>query len=92
MNKEDLRELENDIEEALDGMDYEIPYDTESYIETKDGVRYGICEVTFDVTSFDDSIPDNWDEDAENVVADVVREWGGSYYWEDHSIIVSVRS
>ena len=85
MNKEDLRELENDIEEALDGMDYEIPYDTESYIETKDGVRYGICEVTFDVTSFDD-------EDAENVVADAVREWGGSYYWEDHSIIVSVRS
>ena len=70
MNKEDLRELENDIEEALDGMDYEIPYDTESYIETKDGV----------------------DEDAENVVADAVREWGGSYYWEDHSIIVSVRS
>ena len=90
MTKSELNELEKDIEEALDELDYDIPYETDSYIEIQDGVKYGICEVEFDVSNFDDAIPDNWDEDAEDAIADVVRDWDGSYYWDDHTIIVSV--
>lgn len=90
MNEEELEELENDVEEALDDLDFEIPYETDSYFETNDGKRYGICEVEFDISDFDDSIPDDWDEEVEDAISDVVEEWCGIYYWEDHTIIVSV--
>lgn len=90
MTKKIIQELENDIKKALDELDYEIPYGIISYTETDNGVKYGICEVEFNLSEFDDSIPDDWDEIADDAIGDVVKNWGGKYAFESYRAIISI--
>lgn len=92
MTQKELNELEEEIEKALDNLDYDLSYSIDSRFE-KDyysGGRYAIVEVEFDYDDMDDDTPDDWDDDVEDAISSVMNNWGGSCEWDDNSIVCSV--
>ena len=80
-----IEELENALENALndiDGISFSI--DSE---ENEDGLSF---EIDFDYDDFDGNEDDNWDEQVEAAVEDVIEEYGGSYYWDDCTILYTI--
>lgn len=88
MNKHDRRELENDIEEALDGLDFDIDYSINIYHD------FGttVADIEFDIydDDDDDDLPDDWDEQVEDVIGGVANDWGGYISWEDWTLSISI--
>ncbi|MCQ2340124.1 MAG: hypothetical protein MJZ79_05015 [Paludibacteraceae bacterium] len=82
----DFDELISDIDDALDDLDYGISWNTNVY----ESNGFAVCEISFDYDDFDDDVPDYWDEEVEDELEDVISDWGGSYYWEDNTIIYSI--
>ena len=83
MKRSLVEEFENDIENALENLDYEIPFDIDSYITTDPYTdsKVGVVEVEFDYDEMDDCVPDSWDEDVEDAIDEAMNEW-----WRKRSI------
>ncbi|MDM8251662.1 hypothetical protein QUW55_08605 [Phocaeicola barnesiae] len=94
MKRSLVEEFENDIENALENLDYEIPFDIDSYITTDPYTdsKVGVVEVEFDYDEMDDCVPDSWDEDVEDAIDEAMNEWEGNYSWEDNKIICTIWS
>ena len=87
-----LEEFENDIEEALDSLEYDLPYEINSYFTTDpySGDEVGVVEVEFDYEEMDDCVPESWGEDVEEAIDEAMADWEGNYNWEDNKIICSI--
>lgn len=79
-----IDEIEDALDNALDEIDG-ISYSIDSEEE-----QQGLCfEIEFDYDDFDDADED-WDKQVEDAVSDVISEYGGSYEWDDNTIIYTI--
>lgn len=86
MTEQDRQELADDIEQRLDEeLDFDLDYEINHYHE------YGtsIVDVDIDISDTEDW-PDDWDEQVESIIGEVVYDWGGWYSWEGWCISVSI--
>lgn len=79
-----IKEIKDSLNEALkkvDGISYSIKSKKE---------KQGLCfEIEFDYDHLDDADED-WDKQVEDAVSDVISEYGGSYEWDDNTIIYTI--
>lgn len=80
-----IEDIENALDNELSCIDG-ICYNIESEEEDED---YSF-EIEFLYDEFDNSANDDWDEQAEDAIENVIDEYGGLYYWEDNVIIYSI--
>lgn len=87
-----LEEFENDIENALEDLDYDLPYGIDSYItiDPYTDNKVGVVEVEFNYEELDDYVPDSWNEDVEEAIDEAMNEWEGNYSWEENKIICTI--
>lgn len=86
MTNKERQELVEDIEQRLDEeLDFELEYVTDDYHEE----TTSIVDVDIDITNCGDW-PDNWDAQVEDIIAEVVDDWGGWYSWSGWCISVSI--
>ena len=84
MNKHDRRELKNDIEDALDELDFVDDYSIDIYHAL--GTTVADIECDYD----DEEFQEDWDEKVEDVIGEVANDWGGYISWEDRTISISI--
>ncbi len=100
MNRHDRKELENDIDEALDELEFDIDYSVNIYhelgttiadIDLSDNL-YDDDDDDDDDNSYDDDddLPDDWDEKVEDAIRDVAFGWGGFISWNDWTLSISI--
>lgn len=86
MTKQERQELVDDIEQRLeDELEFELEYEIDDYHEN----GTSIVDVDIDTSNTEDW-PDNWDEQVEDVISEVVGDWGGWYSWDGWCISVSI--
>ena len=70
-----LEEFENDIEEALDSLEYDLPYEINSYFTSDpySGDEVGVVEVEFDYEEMDNCVPELWGEDVEEAIDEAME-------------------
>lgn len=83
MNNHERRELKNDIDKALDELDFEISYKVNS--------NHKQDTTVFDIEFiFDSNFPDDWDKDVEDAISEVARNKGGWTSWDDWILCLSI--
>ena len=86
MTKSERKELAADIEQRLDSeLDFDFQYSLEHY---HDG-DVSIVDVEADISCSGDW-PDDWNEQVDDIMSDVVSDWGGWYSWDDHCVSISI--
>lgn len=92
MDFETINEIESDIENALDNLEYDLSYEIEHYTTTQpySDDKCVVFEVTFDIDNNDKSLPDDWDDDVEDAIDDVCDDWGGSHDWDGKTISICI--
>lgn len=81
----DLEALENEVESRLDSeLDFDLDFETNSYYEDKTYI------VDVNINMEDNDYPEDFDEDVENIISDIVEEWGGWYSWDGWCISISI--
>lgn len=79
-----IKEIKDSLNEALkkvDGISYSIKSKKE---------QQGLCfEIEFDYDDFVDADED-WKDQVDDAVSDVISEYGGSYEWDDNTIIYTI--
>lgn len=86
MTEQDRQELADDIEQRLDEeLDFDLDYEIIHYHDC----GTSIVDVDIDISDTEDW-PDDWDEQVEDVISEVVDDWGGWYSWNDWCISVSI--
>lgn len=86
MNKYQRKQMALDIEERLDNeLDFDLDYEIYHYHE--EGTS--IVDVDIDIDDSDDW-PDDWSEQVETVMSNIVSDWGGWYSWDGWCVSVSV--
>ena len=81
MTIDEIEDALDDALEEVDGISYSI--DSE---EEEQGFSF---EIEFDYDDFDEADED-WDEQVEDAIEDVIDEYGGSYEWDDNTIIYTI--
>ena len=91
MDSSYIDEIIDDIESALDDLDFSIEYSVDyHYDRDYEGKGYHIFESSLDIYSVDEDAPENWDELVEDAISDVADDWGGKYGWDDWTIWISI--
>lgn len=86
MNREERKELAEDIEQQLDDeLDFNLNYEIDDYHEC----GTSIVDIDIDISDCGEW-PDDWEEQVEDVMEEIVGEWGGWYSWEGSCISVSI--
>lgn len=89
LSRKEIREVLNDIDDALDveNLDFDVDYDVSHY--HMDGAT--IFDVTFDPDSLDDDCtPDYWFSDVEDALQDVANDWDGYSSTEDSTVFIRI--
>ncbi len=92
MNYSELNEIVSYINDALDSLGYDLPYNSRGYFETDNytGQRYAFIDVSFNYDEFDDSLPNTWDEDVEDAITNVMNGYEFTYSWEGNIVTISM--
>lgn len=80
-----IDEIEDALDNALEEIDG-ISYSIDSEEEEEQGFSF---EIEFDYDDFDGE-DDDWEDQVEDAMSDVIDEYGGSYYWDDNTIIYTI--
>lgn len=83
MSSEERAELAQDVEQRLNELDFNL--------EISNYHDEGTSIVDVDIDSCDTDLPEDWDCQVEDVISDVVKDWGGWYSWSGSTISVSIK-
>lgn len=90
MSSINLNELRSDVEDALEDLDFDYS-DIESYYDTvSDGTKYACVDVTFDYDSINESGSDNYQDEAEDALSDVIDDWDAGIDWDMNTMTLAV--
>ncbi|MCQ2488853.1 MAG: hypothetical protein MJ143_06255 [Clostridia bacterium] len=87
MTKKERKQLAAEVEEKLDELSYELTYEICDYHDSEE--EMSVVQVDFDIDELDDC-PDDWDEDVEDIMSDIVADWGGWYCWDGWAICICI--
>ena len=79
MTKSEIKEIKQDLREALDDLPYDFEYKIYHYHEDD----HTVIAVDVDVDSVDDDEPDDWLDHVESAIDKVARDWSGSESYPD---------
>ena len=92
MNKENIKQMLFFLEKGFECLGYLLPHTIKNHTETgPDGKKYVVIKETFETDKLDDSVPDNWRNDVDKINTAFHSEWGGNFYEEDGSVIISIK-
>ena len=92
MNKENIKQMLYFLENGFESLGYLLPHIIKDHTETgPDGKKYLVITETFDTDKFDDSVPNTWRDEVDKINSAFHSEWGGDYFEEDGSVIISIK-